>query len=142
MIKTSIFIEKSASNAFRVTITTGGVFQNFITPVQTITPEYNLKVKGNSSNLEIYYNDVLILNEAVTINQDITGAQAFPLYFSAYELAPLFLIYTNSTINSIKINAHEWAFTNWTAPTTTNSQGVETTLHSDVSTSAMIIQTN
>jgi len=97
----------------------------------------NIKIKGNGSNLEIYYNDTLVLNELVNIDNDISNVNSYELYFGASELVSL-LIYSGIVFSYIKINDHEWASDAWTAPTTTNSQGVVTTLHSDVSTSAMI----
>ena len=46
----------------------------------------------------------------------------------------------DGSVSYIKIGIHEWTSPNWEAPITTNSQGVLTTLHSDVDTAAMIIE--
>lgn len=106
----------------------GSELQNFIYVFPSTIPlSGNIKVKGNGLNLEVYFDDVLVINDIVTIQQDISVLQTKPLRFGA-------IFNTSSvsgiTYNYIKIGIHEWTFTEGSGSTTTNSQGVVTTLHS------------
>lgn len=87
--------------------------------------EGNIKVRANGGNLELLVDDVVVdtvVNTAYTsINKE--------LFFNAHSL---FGTVTPSdqdvTFNYIKINDHEWTFPEGAGATTTNSEGVITTL--------------
>jgi len=136
-----IYVRKWLGDAIRLGIKNNlGESQN-ITSSDAIENIENgtIRIVGSVGFVSFYYNDVLLSTEVVTIDDNISLVSSGVLNFNQS--------YTsggegNGTFNYIKIGIHEWLSSNWTAPTTTNSQGVVTTLHSDVSTSAMIIQTN
>lgn len=140
---TFIFSLRPSNNDIRIAISTdiAGLQQTFIYPFPSTIPiEGNIKIKGNGNNLEVYFNDILVLDELVTMNQNISEFYSYPMYFAAVSNGTAFPL-SGITYSYIKIGIHEWKSPDWTAPTTTNSQGVITTLHSDVSTAAMIITT-
>lgn len=130
-------ISMAGAERIRVNITDDlGVAQSFNYDTNGVFTGGNIKLKGNVANLDMYIDDVLLVPVYVLINQNISLTADYELYFSTF----LGVLSYDSTINYIKIGNHEWTSENWEAPTTINSQGVITTLHSNVSTDDMVIQ--
>lgn len=115
-----------------------GVYQRFDIPYAGPVTNGKLNIKGNVNNLDLYFNDILLNSLPVTLSDNITEWSDATLYFGVSSSFGVLKPSLDGTYNSIKIGIHEWNSPNWTSPTTTNSQGAITTLHSDVSTDAMI----
>jgi hypothetical protein len=93
----------------------------------------NIKVQANGANLELLLDDVVVASIVNNVYTEITD----DLYFNTgFFFVPL-PVTTNIQFNYIKINDNEWTFPEGTGSTTTNSQSVVTTLHSNVDTEAM-----
>ena len=101
----------------------------------------NIKYIGDGTNLKLLIDDVEVKSEAV--NLDISGLANKELIFTANlsgDGTSILQGIDDISLSYIKINDHQWTSPNWEAPVTTNSQGILTTLHSDVDTAAMIIE--
>ena len=99
-----------------------------------------IKYNATTGDIDMFWDDILISSVTPTTNA-FTGVTTEPLVFFGRNQTGAGISATyDGSVSYIKIGSKEWKSFNWKSPITTNSQGVQTTLHSDDNTDAMIIK--
>mgnify|MGYP007100220775 CR=1 FL=1 len=100
-LDSGFYVFLNALNEIQIGIKSYGVIQLIKSDVMSPNPfTGNIKVIGGSGNIKIFANDVLVKDEPIVVNQDITGLSGYQLFFSAFNglITKLIVMQINSTL--------------------------------------------
>lgn len=103
---------------------------------QDIPTDAIINFKGNGTDIELYLDDNLLDTWDASALGSISGISAFPMYFGGVQQSSdgslsFIGIPDNVDLVNVITNDNQWTFPEGSGATTTNSQSVVTTLHSD-----------